>query len=533
MKLEEYRHVILLICFALAALSIWSMRDYPLYMPALLVPAAALPILVRQLRSRPVKMLCYVSLGFISYLVVANSFLVPVGNEEQLFSFIAFLLFAIANAIGVIVGYSDSYVYGGVYSAGAVIALLLGKGPVDFVSIDRFVIGVILFACSSFIFVHLISRKNKLSDSIFGILAGSVVAAVLLTVIFSMRFFSIDILYRGQLEELWKKISPLFVNVLWLSIVSNGFVLLVALIAHDLTMYALELTREMRGEEAVYRKVKVAAKVEKEEGHLGEEDPYSSLLLRVKKFIQDLSQYDSSAASNVLTRFDAEFSSLADYESDLKDETKSLLSKAKKLVKELEESEEPRKPPKLSFKRSEMIELPKNSIILVEGPIGSRKEECCLRFLKLELQRGKKAAVCSYEPEEELQWFSKEERSRIGSSKVEPNITEMSLIITKLVESKPEIIFFNILYKLLPAYLSDVLSEFLSSNLRKIKKAGITAIFVMEREMISTQILSVIESLFDGIIEFQIREEGDELVSYYRVKEFKLKDFDTNWREFK
>jgi KaiC/GvpD/RAD55 family RecA-like ATPase len=69
--------------------------------------------------------------------------------------------------------------------------------------------------------------------------------------------------------------------------------------------------------------------------------------------------------------------------------------------------------------------------------------------------------------------------------------------------------------------------------LRKLKKGGVTGIFVMEKEMISSQLLSVVESLFDGIIEFQIREEGDELVSYYRIRTFKLKEFDTNWREFK
>jgi hypothetical protein len=530
---DVYRHLVLFICFALAALSIWTLRNYPGYMPALLAPAAALPIVIRQLKSRPVKIVSYISLGFVSYLVVANAFIVPVGSEALLFSFTAFLLLAIANAIGVIIGYSDSYIYGGVYSAGALLALFLNNGPVEFGSIDRFVIGAILFACSSFIFVHLLSKKNSSRDSIFSILEGSVVAAVLITVIFSVRFFSVDMLFQGQLEKLTKNVSPLFVNVLWLSVVSNGLVILAALIVHDLLMYTFELRREIHEEGVEYHKT--AAKVEEVAVEIPEEgeDPYASLTLRLKKFIQDIPQYDTSAASNVLTRFDAELNSLEDYDSNLKDGTKALLSKAKKLVKDLEGSEEPRKPPRLSVKKSEMIELPKSSVVLVEGPIGSRKEECCLRQLKFTIQKGKKVAVCSYEPEEELQWFSKEDRTKIETFKVEPNITEMSLVITKIVESKPEMIFFNILYKLLPAYSSDVLSEFLGSNIRKIKRAGITAIFVMEREMISTQILSVVESLFDGIIEFQIREEGDELVPYYRVKEFKLKEFDTNWMEFK
>ncbi|QLJ52395.1 MAG: hypothetical protein Sv326_0220 [Candidatus Fermentimicrarchaeum limneticum] len=531
MDIEKYRHLVLFVCFALAAVAVWVFTNYPLYMPALLVLAAAMPLFVRQLKSRPVKMLSYLSLGFVSYLTVAESFIVPAGSEELLFSFLPFLLFAIANAIGVIIGYSDSHIFGGVYCVGSVLALLYGKGPVDFVSIDRFVIGIILFTCSSFTFVHLISRNEKPRDSVFPLVSGCVIAAILLTVMFSLRFFNMDMLYQGRFDEISRKVSPLFINMLWLSLVSNGFVILVGLIAHDLTMYAFELRREIRNGDVLY--YKGVPKEEKSEEE-GEEDSFSSIILRLRKFIQDLPEYDSSAASNVLTRFDAEFNSLSlQYGDGSKEKAKSLLAKAKRMVKELTESEEPRKPPKLSFKKSDMIELPRNTTLLVEGPIGSRKEECCLRFLKLELQRGKKAAICSYEPEAELQWFNEQERSRIGLFKVEPNITEMSLTITKAVESKPEIVYFNILYKLLPAYSSDVLAEFISSNLKKLKKAGITGIFVMEKEMISTQMLSTIESLFDGVVEFQIREEGDELAAYYRVKEFKLKEFETNWKEFK
>jgi len=530
MDIEEYKHLVLFVCFALVAVALWVFANYPIYMPVLLAPAAALPLFVRQLKSRPVKMLSYLSLGFVSYLTVAESFIVPVGSEELLLSFLPFLLFAIANAIGVIIGYSDSYIFGGVYCVGSVLALLYGKGPLDFVSIDRFVIGIILFTCSSFTFVHLISRKEKSSDSVIPLVSACVIAAILLTILFSLRFFNMDMVYQGSFDEVSRKVSPLFVNMLWLSLVSNGFVILVALIAHDLTMYAFELRRELRnGEVTYYRGVAKEEKSEEEE-----EDPFSSIVLRLRKFIQDLPEYEGSAASNVLTRFDAEFNALSSqYKGGSKEKAKSLLAKAKRMVKELTESEEPRKPPKLSFKKSDMIELPKNTTLLVEGSIGSRKEECCLRFLKLELQKGKKAAICSYEPEAELQWFSEEERSRIGLFKVEPNITEMSLTITNAVESKPEIVYFNILYKLLPAYSSDVLAEFISSNLRKLKKVGITGIFVMEEEMISTQMLSTIESLFDGIVEFQIREEGDELTSYYRVKEFKLKKFETTWKEFK
>ncbi|MEM3555731.1 MAG: hypothetical protein QXF56_03380 [Candidatus Micrarchaeia archaeon] len=528
MEIEKYRHGILFICFALVAIAVWVFNFHTTYLPALLVPVAVMPILIRQIRSRPVKMLSYLSLGFVSYLVVAQSFIVPEGSEELLFSFVPFLLLAVANAVGVLIGYSDSYICGGVYTAGAVPALLFGKGPAEFVSIDRFVVGVVLFTCSSFAFVQFISRNKGVKESIWSIIEGCVVAAILFTLMFSIRFLSIEMLYPIQFDVLSRKVAPLFVNLLWRLLVSNSFVIILALIIHDLMMYAFELTREVSGEEVFYSK----AGVRKEE--MGGEDAFSSFMLRLRKFIQDLPDYDITAASNVLRRFEVEFEALsAEHENVSSEEAKALLEKAKKLVGEFEESEVPKKERKLVFKKSEMIEFPKNSTVLVEGPIGSRKEEYCLRFLKLALQKGKNVAICSYDPDEELEWFSKEERSRIEPFKVEPDITEMSIVITKAVESKPELVYFNVLYKLLPSYSGEVLSEFLSSNLRKLKKGGVTGIFVMEKEMISTQLLSVIESLFDGIIEFQIREEGDELVSYYRVKKFKLKEFDTNWKEFK
>lgn len=526
--MEKYRHGVLFVCLAVAAAAIWLFSFHPAYLPLLFIATAVMPLLVRQIRSRPVKMLSYLSLGFVSYLAVAQAFIVPEGNEEMLFSFIPFLLLAVANAVGVLIGYSDSYVCGGVYTSGAVLALLFGKGPVDFVSMDRFVIGIVLFTCSSFAFVHLISRESKVRDALWSIIEGCVVAAILLTVMFSIRFLSIEVFYPPQFDILSRKVGPLFVNLLWRLLVSNFFVILLGLIIHDLMMYAFELRREVRGEEVFYSKAGVVAE-ERGEG----EDPFTSFILRVRKFVQDLPDYDAGGASNVLRRFDVEFEALsAEHESPLRDEAKALLAKAKKLVRDLEESEVQRKP-KLSFKRSEMIELPKSTTVLVEGPIGSRKEEYCLRFLKLELQKGRNVAICSYDPDDELQWFGKEERGRIEPFRVEPDITEMSLVITKVAESKPAMAYFNVLYKLIPSYSADVLAEFLSSNLRKLKKGGVTGIFVMEKEMISTQLLSTIESMFDGVIEFQIREEGDELVSYYRVKEFKLKEFDTNWKEFK
>ncbi len=116
--------------------------------------------------------------------------------------------------------------------------------------------------------------------------------------------------------------------------------------------------------------------------------------------------------------------------------------------------------------------------------------------------------------------------------KVEQNINDIALSISRALEDGPEFVFVNILYWLVPNHGISTLSGFLSSTAKKIKKAGATAVFVMEEEMVSPQELSTLESLFDGILQFAVSEEGGTSHSKYRVKEFKFKKFDAEWRDY-
>jgi len=497
-----------------------------------LVSVLFLSIAVRPVDSKTVKMLCYISLGLISYWIVGNVFFVPLGEETKLFSFIPFLFLAAVNTIAVIITYIDGYMYGGVFTATSVIALLLSKGPLDFGSIDRFIISSVIFALSSFIFVRYISKIQKAADGIYAVLKASIISAILLTLVFTVRIFGIDIIVSGHFSELANKVAQIFISIAWLSIVSNGFMISLALLIHEVISYSLELKREIVGEEVRYNKLRKELVSEEAEEEV-EEDPYEPLILSLKKFMQDISNYDRDTAEDIVKRFDGQFTALSlIYDVKSKDKAKALLGTAKKLLKETE-VEIPKKPSLLPpVTKEEIIELPKGSTLLVEGPIGSRKEEFCLKFLKAEIEKGNLAMICSYEPGKEAEWFSSKEKKRLELVGLEPNITEMALDITKALEKRPKIIFFNILFHLLPVYSPNVLSDFLGSTFKKLKNFDCTAIFVTEKE-IQTQTLPIIESLFDGIIEFQIREEEDKLTSYYRIKEFKLKKFDTNWKKFK
>jgi len=178
------------------------------------------------------------------------------------------------------------------------------------------------------------------------------------------------------------------------------------------------------------------------------------------------------------------------------------------------------------------VSFPEDSIILVEGAVGSGKEEFCLDVVRRELGKGRFGAILSYEPGNEEKWFREWEKDKLLFAKVEPDINEIALSISKALGAKPQVAFFNILNLLMPKYNSEELMDFLTTNFAKLRSAECGAVFCVDKGT-NTEILSAIEGLFDGVVEFQVQEEKGKLSSYYRVKEFKLKKFDTDWRRFK
>jgi len=168
--------------------------------------------------------------------------------------------------------------------------------------------------------------------------------------------------------------------------------------------------------------------------------------------------------------------------------------------------------------------------VLVEGPIGSRKEEFCLDMMKAHLAEKEKCMIVSFEPEREAGYLG--EDKLLMQVKVEQNLNDIALSVSRALEDRPSFMFLNILYCLVPNYNTNTVSDFLSSTIKKLKRAEVTGIFVMEEEMLSPQVLSTMESLFDGVVEFATEEEGGRPRSKYRVKEFKFKKFDASWREY-
>jgi KaiC/GvpD/RAD55 family RecA-like ATPase len=183
-------------------------------------------------------------------------------------------------------------------------------------------------------------------------------------------------------------------------------------------------------------------------------------------------------------------------------------------------------------KQAFALSMQRGDVVLVEGPIGSRKEEFCLSLAKREIGKGKRVAIASFAPEREKALFSEAERRNIIEKRLEPEINEMALMVSEILESKPDLVYFNIFHGLYPKYTAKELSSFVEATIKKLKNAGATAFFVLDKDIFSQQELSMLESLFDGVIEFDVRALPGKVKIFCRVKEFKLRSFNPDWIEY-
>ncbi|NYZ78805.1 hypothetical protein H0N99_01525 [Candidatus Micrarchaeota archaeon] len=178
------------------------------------------------------------------------------------------------------------------------------------------------------------------------------------------------------------------------------------------------------------------------------------------------------------------------------------------------------------------VDFPPGAIVLVEGRVGSGKEEFCLSMIRRVIGNNNFASVLSHDPMKEENWFRENEKNRLVFMKIEPDINEISWGISKALDAKPKVIFFNIMDLLMPKYNPEELTDFLNTNFKKLRDAGCGAVFCVDRGA-DEKNLSAIEGLFDGVVEFEVKDEKGKLKSSYRVKEFRLGKMDTNWRRFK
>lgn len=178
------------------------------------------------------------------------------------------------------------------------------------------------------------------------------------------------------------------------------------------------------------------------------------------------------------------------------------------------------------------IAFPEGSIVLIEGAVGSGKEEFCMETLRRKVKEGKFCVVLSCDPAKEEAWFNNWEKNKLLFIKVEPDINELAWSISKMLSGEPHLAFINVLNLLITKYNPEELGDFLNTNFQKLRNAKCGALFIVDKG-VSDEVLSAVEGLFDGVVEFQLKEEKGKLSSQFRIKEFKLQKFDTSWRRFK
>jgi len=532
MELLKNQYVVSAACYLAIPVSVWAVLSVPNYPHVGMLVVLFAAVLARFIPSRAVKTLCYLLLGFVSYWAAGNALFVPLGQEAQLFSFLPFIILAIANATAAVVAYNDGYLNGTVFVGASLLAILLTKGPLDTGGIDRFLITGFIFTAAGELFVLFASWARGPKWGTYNSLKAAFVAAFIYGIIYVLRVFDISVLNFQRAGEVGTMIAPVFLGIWWASLVANFVTVSLAFAAYELGLYVLGLVRTPQADSVIFTK--------KGEIVEAEEDPYAALMKRAERFFEEFSRYEPEKASDVLGELESEYSALArKRESPLRPNVGRMLVQARGLLLgarlEVAAAPQPSEAPKARAKtaeaaKMEQFEIPEKSVLLVEGPIGSRKEEFCLNIMKKRIEGKEKCMVVAFEPEMEAGFIG--ESRLLAQVKVEQNINDMALSISRALEEKPKFVFFNILYYLVPNYNVTTVSGFLASTIKKLKNSGATAVFVMEEEMLSQQALSTLESLFDGVVQFATVDEGGKPHSHYRVKELKFRKFDASWREY-
>jgi len=534
MRLTENQYLMAALCFLLIPIAVYLGAFVPGYSFAAFIPLALSALLARLLKAKPIKSLCYLALGFASYWIAGTALYAPLGSEWRMLSFIPFLGLACANAIAALVTYNDGEVAGTLFAGASLVAVLLTKGPLDSGGIDRFLITGLLFALASVIFVKFTAWARGAGYASYNALKASIVAGLIYGLIYVLRVFDISVLDISKPGQAIAVVSPIFANAWWATAVTGFFAISVILVLYELGLYILGLQRVVAEDYVALVRIGETADLEKK-------DPYVALVAKLEDFFERFATYDVTRAAKLLWELEQEYYSLASKGtgSPVKANAGRMLVEARGMLlgTKLEALPVAMPAPKEAARggagatrRMEPIDVPDGTVVLVEGPIGSRKEGFCLDLLKKRLDKGEKAMVVSFEPEKEGEYVGDDENLRLV--KVEQNINDMALSISRALEEKPKIVFFNILYWLAPNYSVTTLSGFLASTLKKLKASKSAAIFVVEQEMLSPQMLSTLESVFDGVIEFATPEDGGKAKSKYRVKEFKFRKFDAEWRDY-
>jgi len=173
--------------------------------------------------------------------------------------------------------------------------------------------------------------------------------------------------------------------------------------------------------------------------------------------------------------------------------------------------------------------LPPGSVILVEGPLDSRKGPVCNAFLKGIIEGGGKAAVISPNPSEQVLWFEKNMRKEqlqgLMVTDAERGLTELGVLVSNALGLGAGAIYMPVLSVLLVDERLESVADFIRFNAEKARKRGAYLIFTIDPDATAKASVTSIELLADCVVE--LRTEGGEFV---RVKKMPGGEADLEWK---
>jgi hypothetical protein len=158
--------------------------------------------------------------------------------------------------------------------------------------------------------------------------------------------------------------------------------------------------------------------------------------------------------------------------------------------------------PVLAPAETKPFTLPEGSSLLVEGTVASQKEKFGVKTAQAFLEAGKTVAVLSFNPLEESSSLGGVEHLRLF--KASTRLNQLNLQFSDIVEESPSVIYANILFRLTPMYPTDKIVQLLSIMLDKAGAKGVSTVFILDPGMLSSQDASIIESLFNHVVELEL-----------------------------
>jgi hypothetical protein len=315
--------VISLLTFAVVAVALLTPKYFSpsgtgIYFASMVLCTIPLAFFTR-VKNKPTKTLLYFFLGFGAYWLVGGLF----AFESQV-SFLPFLLFGLANSLGVLSGLIEDYKYGLIFGASAfarVISSVSSPEPYMVDRLDFVLLLCVLLPAIAMMVSYLTSRIEDMKTMLMATLRAVLITTALNLAVIILEFYSIAAT-PGNMSAMD------ILSASWYYLIANAVFIVAAVSLYFLALNSLSFTREVTDQGVKYTKVAEYRPMEEQKGK--KKDPFEKLMSELETFEKQIPALSRMNKVNMLGRFRKEFDIIKrKYDSPLK-------GKVKKKIDDLE-----------------------------------------------------------------------------------------------------------------------------------------------------------------------------------------------------